>query len=185
MKNTLLILSCLISNVYALTIAEIQAIAEKHPSNDEVLKELVMFGGAQEYEIEVKMDFPKGSLDLAAKRVARKIVEGRYVVTEYSLTQPEGREIKMTEIIMYDEVESNYNKWILNSESDILQKMKGVRIKGTQIISWVNIDQKSSEGSLIMIVENYSKDSFTWREVHLKGGKSIFSYNGKAVAIKK
>ena len=125
MKHFLLLTFVCFSNVLALTPKEIEKLSSQEPSRENLVPELKIFGDASERKVTVSIKFPKGGVDPKPFKAKEKVVGGNYFVSELLFSQG-GEKVKVTAVVSYNDEESTYEMWSLDSRKNIVLRMKGI-----------------------------------------------------------
>ncbi len=159
----------------ALDKEEIEAIAAKPHSRENLLPALKIFGDARAYDVEVVTEGPDGEKTASdTVRAREKVVEGRYVVSRANLPGLDG---ELVMVITFDEEAQVYRKWILLPDGNT-GSMTGFSTTGSRAIVWQN--DTETAGMLILALEQHDDEGVTWTERHLVDGKVVLRQTGVA-----
>lgn len=168
-----------LSSGLALTKEQILEISAKPHSVEKLHPGLSIFPHAREYTIQLEL------LLLQQKRTAKmelkvkeKIVEGRYIVTQFT---PRGAPAEMTIITTFHPPSGLYLKTTLEPDGNI-QEAVGTSTPGSRAICWKSIGQSSGQPSTFSL-EQHTETQSTWTEITMMNDTPQLRTRG--IAVKK
>jgi len=161
----------------ALTHDEIKHIADQKHDRSDLVKELKIYPDAREYIATAKINVPKGVQDNNETVVKEKIVQGRYIVSEFKVG-----DVDMIMIVEFDSSAGVYRKWFANSKSKEIQEFIGTAMDRS--ITWNRIDKYQPSDLVTLMMETHTDTKTRWVESYYKEGKLNFSMIGEALKTK-
>ena len=153
---------------------DIAKISALEHDRENFVQELSIFPDAREYIVSYKVQHPEGAKDPDRITVTEKVVQGKYIVSEFTIIGG----VDITIVVRYDKKNKTYLKWIVASNEDKVKEYKGTRFN--EFIAWYQVDENQSEGALSMNLEKFGKDQIEWVESYYKDGNLQFSMQGVA-----
>ena len=180
MKLTALCLTLLAApTCFALDAEAIREIAEKPHNRENLLRQLLVYTDAREYEISMKHGLPGEEMKVVPKISAvEHVVDGKYVVTKLKLPQAEE---PLTMIVTFDTNDGVYRKYVLLPDGAVSEAI-GTAAPNVRSISWLISDQTDDGHIQVLTNEIHSPEKRWWSEVGMKDGK--VTYRSEGVALK-
>ncbi|HAV64358.1 MAG TPA: hypothetical protein DCY13_18570 [Verrucomicrobiales bacterium] len=165
----------------AMDASEIKAIVAKPHDDRNIVPELRVLTLGREFEIVASSGQPGGPLTKHAPVISKdKVVEGRYVVSEF---QPENTPAPVYEVVEYDGGEGVYRSWLLFPHGKVVEGV-GVALSEARVVSWTRLETPYGDNTQSVSVVKYTDDGGEWNEVIRNGSKIVFLNNGRARKVK-
>lgn len=162
---------------FALNAEEIREIAKKPHSRENLLRPLVVYADAREYEVSVKAGKPGEELTDVPKMSAKEhTVEGKYIVTQL---QPAGVEEPIIMVVTFDTNDGVYRKYVLLPDGDVSEAI-GTAAPNVRSISWLVSKQTENGNIQVLTNEIHSDEKSWWSEIGMQDGKVTYRSEGVA-----
>lgn len=172
------ILLILVSPLFAIPFEEMQVILSKEHNSDNLSKEIAIFPKGRIFEARIAHVHPENDAKSDLVRVNSKIVEGKYLVAEFTLPN----DIEIIMITKYDHNDKVYNKWVWQKGKKKSRKLIGIALGRS--ISWA-YEYETPKGVVKSIgLDIYADDTSEWIESYFVEGKLWYTIKGTAKKIK-
>lgn len=183
MRALIILLVLTAGAAFGLPKDEILRLSKLPHSRENISKEIAFFPDVRVYEVRQTIEHPKNVPNDDRPTIVRdKVVEGKYVVSQYKL-RGGPLVFDVIQVTSYSKENMCYKQWSYNKQLNLIYEYRGVRLGETNQISWHSVRPIPKQAPQTVVVNAYHKDRIDWIHQDYLDGKLVFAVSAVAKKV--